>query len=77
MSIVEVFPAPFRAQESHHLPGADAQRNSSHGPHRAEGLVHAPQVDRKWPAGAVPASRPRSTLRIVPGHLHGTARRPG
>jgi hypothetical protein len=54
---------------------ADGQRNSPHGLHRAERLVHVPQVDGKRQHGAVPASRPRSALGIVRSYLHRTVRR--
>jgi hypothetical protein len=76
MSIVEVFPA-VGAQEGHDLAGADGQCNASHGLHRAEMLVHVPQVDGRRPAGTILTPRQRSRLRIVPGHLHLTVRRPG
>jgi hypothetical protein len=70
-------PGAVGAQESHDLPGADGQRNSPHGLHRAEMLVYVPQVDGRRPDGTILVLRQRRKLRAAPGHMHFTARRPG
>jgi hypothetical protein len=70
-------PRPVGPQERHHLPCADGQRDSLDGLHRAEGLADPPQVDGKRQPGTLLAPRQDSRLRVVPGCLHGTARRRG
>jgi hypothetical protein len=76
MSIVEVFPAPLGPRKAITLSGVDGQRDSPHRLHRAERLMHPPQVDGKRQHGTIPAPR-RSTLIIIPGYLHLLARRRG